>query len=194
MDPICHRGFCMHTIRRLSLTGGQLDIINNLAKASKERMSILENFLRENGKSEVTEFSMKEASDLIDRLRAVRAERVIEHYLTQNQLIFLDQLQDTPARREHTGSFLELRKKQSIHSLSSSEASELIAVLKTMKPPSEGEKLDAPLTVKQMDIINDLQDTEIRVAETERYLNQVVSKDLRHLTREEADELISRLE
>ncbi|AKA49170.1 hypothetical protein IX51_08725 [uncultured archaeon] len=184
----------MVMVKRMAPTDGQIDIISTLAKESLAAKDHVSEYLLKTGKEEIEGLSMKEASQLIDELKRVSAKVLIDRYLTPKQLIFIDQLQDTPQRRDYTNYFLKVRDKRSINSLSSSEASELIAVLKSMRPPSEGEKLDAPMTIDQIEVLNELQNTEERRAVTDRFLNQTLSKDMKELTRQEADELIGLLE
>lgn len=184
----------MVMVRRLAPTDGQMDIISLFMEESGIAREHVSEYLHRAGKAETDELSMKEASELIDELKRVSARILIDRYLTPKQLIFIDQLQDTQQRRDYTGEFLSSRNKRSINSLSSSEASELIAVLKSMRPPNEGEKLDAPMTLDQIEVLNDLQNTEERRAVTDRFLNQTLGKDLKELTRQEADELIGLLE
>lgn len=184
----------MCAARKIVLTNGQMDIILRLSSSTGERRMLLEDYLMRNGKRGLDDLTMNEATNLIGELSKLSGELRIEHFLSSHQLDFLDQLQDTQARRNYTRDFIATRGKNSIQSLSSSEASELISVLQTMKPPSEGEKLDAPMTIKQMERINELQNTEERRAFTERFLSQTISKDLQEMTRQEADELIGLLE
>lgn len=184
----------MCAARKMVLSEGQVDIITRLSSSSGERKMFLERFLKSNGMKRVGDLTMKEASGLIDELSRISGEVRIEHFLSSHQLDFLDQLQDTNARRGYTGDYLASRGKKSIHSLSGSEASELISVLQTMKPPSEGEKLDAPITIKQLERINELQDTEERREFTDRFIVQTLGKELNEMTRQEADELIGLLE
>ncbi len=184
----------MVLIKRLAPTEGQIDLISRLMEESVNANKHVTEYLSENGRGGVEELSMKEASQLIDELKKVSAKLLIERYLTPKQLFFIDQLQDTQQKRDYTREFISQRTKKSINSLSTSEASELIAVLKSMRPPSEGEKLDAPITLDQIEMLNGLQDTEERRAVTDRFLNQILSKDMRDLTRQEADELIGLLE
>lgn len=176
------------------LSEGQADMIARMRSISVERDRYVDSYLEGKGDRSIGELTMKEAKELIDELSRITEGVRIEHYLTHNQMIYVDQLQDTAPRRNYTAEFLKMRDKKSIDSLSTSEASELIAVLKSMRPPSEGEKLDAPITLKQMEKIHEFQDTEERRAVTERFLGEVLSKGLLQLTRQEADELISMLE
>lgn len=184
----------MPPMKKILITEGQLDVITRLSVSSGERYLHLENFLKKNGVKKIERLGMKEASELIEEMSRISAGVTIEHFLTESQLEFIDQLQDTEPRRIYTKEYVATRGKKSMNSLSSSEASELISVLQTMKPPSEGEKLDAPMTMKQMHAINELQSTEERRAFTDRFITQTLGKELTELTRQEADELIGLLE
>ena len=176
-------------------TKKQLDFIDKLRSASSEREDIVFKFLDSKEKGSISELSVPETSELIDRLKAVKVEgeNVSAGFATGKQISFLTNLQDTEERRSAARDYLRNLGKTSVNELSINEASELIDSL--MKMP-RGERLDASElapTSKQIKFIQSLQKSPNGSGITNSYLKKVRKAQLEELSRKEASELIELL-
>lgn len=180
---------------RSSPTKKQLDFIRKLRDASNEREERYQSFLSERKKSDVSELSVPETSELIDALKNIKVEgeQSGAGMATGKQINFLSSLQDTEERIETVSRFLKEHNKDSINILSIPEASELID--KLMQSP-RGERLDPTqlmATPKQVKFIKSLQKGDDAVKAAQKYLQDRGKKSEEELNRKEASELIERL-
>ncbi len=181
--------------RGASPTKKQLDFIDKLRGASPEREETVMKFLQTKEKSSISELTVPETSELIDRLKAIKVEgeNISAGFATGKQISFLTNLQDTEERRATARDFLSNLGKTSVNELSINEASELIDTL--MKMP-RGERLDASElapTSKQLKFIQSLQKSPNGSAIASSFLKKIRKAMLDELTRKEASELIELL-
>lgn len=179
-----------------SPTKKQLEFLENLRSASREREEKLRSYLSSKGKGDISELSVPETSELIDLLKNIKVEGEQGGgggLATGKQINFLSSLQDTAERQETVSRFLKEHAKDSINVLSIPEASELID--KLVQSP-KGERLDATklnATPKQVKFIKSLQKTEKSIATASKYLKDHGKGSEEELNRKEASELIEML-
>lgn len=176
-------------------TKKQLDFIEKLRGASSEREEAVMKFLKSKEKANISELSVPETSDLIDRLKTIKVEgeNISAGFATGKQISFLTNLQDTEERRSAAMKYLKNLGKASVNELAINEASELIDTL--MKMP-RGERLDASElapTAKQLKFIQTLQKSPDGSGIASSYLKKLRKAQLEELTRKEASELIELL-
>ncbi len=180
---------------RSSPTKKQMDFIKKLREASGEREEKLQSFLSSKGKSDISELSVPETSELIDALKSVKVEgdQSGAGLATGKQINFLSSLQDTEERIEMVSQYLKDHGKDSVNVLSIPEASELIDRL--MQTP-KGERLDPTqlrATPKQVKFIKSLQKDDAGVSAARKYLKDHGKASEDDLSRKEASELIEML-
>ncbi len=176
-------------------TKKQLDFIDKLRSASPEREEVVFKFLDSKEKGSISELSVPETSELIDRLKAIKVEgeNISAGFATGKQISFLTNLQDTEERRNAAREYLHKLGKTSVNELAINEASELIDSL--MKMP-RGDRLDASElapTSKQLKFIQSLQKSPNGTGTISSYLKKLRKGQLEELTRKEASELIEML-
>lgn len=176
-------------------TKKQLDFLEKLRSASSEREDAVIKFLDSKEKTGISELSVPETSELIDKLKTIKVEgeKISSGFATGKQISFLTNLQDTEERRSTARDYLENLGKDSVNELSINEASELIDTL--MKMP-RGERLDASElapTTKQLKFIQTLQKSPNGTGVASSYLKKHGKGMLEELTRKEASELIELL-
>ncbi len=180
---------------RSSPTKKQLDFIRKLRDASGEREEKYQSFLSAREKTDVSELSVPETSELIDALKSVKVEgeQSGAGMATGKQINFLSSLQDTEERIEAVSKYLKDHGKDSVNVLTVPEASELIDML--MQSP-RGERLDPTqlkATSKQVKFIKSLQKSDDSVKSAQKYLRDHNKKSEEELNRKEASELIELL-
>lgn len=176
-------------------TKKQLDFIEKLRNASPEREEAVLKFLSSKEKSNISELTVPETSELIDQLKTIKVEgeNVSAGFATGKQISFLTNLQDTEERRSAARDYLNNLGKTSVNELAINEASELIDTL--MKMP-RGERLDASElapTSKQLKFIQSLQKSPNGSDIASSFLKKIRKAMLDELTRKEASELIELL-
>ncbi|AKA47924.1 hypothetical protein IX51_01155 [uncultured archaeon] len=180
---------------RSSPTRKQLDFIKKLREASEEREEKLQSYLSSKGKSDISELSVPETSELIDAMKSIKVEGEQSGggIATGKQINFLSSLQDTEERIEMVSQYLKDHGKDSVNVLSIPEASDLIDRL--MQTP-KGERLDPTqlkATPKQVKFIKSLQKNEDSVAAASKYMKDHGKLSEDDLSRKEASELIEKL-
>lgn len=178
-----------------SPTKKQLDFLQKLRDASSEREERLLSYLSSKGKSDISELSVPETSELIDLLKNIKVEgeQMNAGLATGKQINFLSSLQDSEERQETVSKYLKDHSRDSINLLTIPEASELIDAL--MQSP-KGERLDGTklnATPKQVKFIKNLQKTDKGIAMASKYLKDHRKGSEEELNRKEASELIELL-
>lgn len=176
-------------------TKNQLNFIRKLRDGSEERENAFQEFLKEKGKSDVSELSVPEASEAIDAMKkiSVKGDTSAEGYATGKQINFLSKLQDTEERQSETRKYLEGLRKGSINHLSIKEASELIDKLIKMGGSDNSRNFETNATRKQIKFIQSLQKSERQLEVAKVYLKELKKESFDELSMKEASELINKL-
>lgn len=174
-------------------TANQEKFINRLKSESKEREEAFRKFMDQIGKTELPELTFGEASSLIDELRKVRVENPnpTNLYLTGKQLDLITRLQDSEERQKAVREYLGSHGMDAVNFLHLTEASELIDIL--MKIPGTQKNSTGNATRKQVQFIKNLQDSDVKLEITSKYLKDLGRGSIDDLTVKEASALIDRL-
>ncbi|MHB1708976.1 MAG: hypothetical protein ACYCT2_05830 [Thermoplasmataceae archaeon] len=176
-------------------TGSQFSFINRLREASPERENTFLDFLKERGKTNVTDLTMQEASELIDALKKIKVEndRSGSSYLTGKQLSYLQNLVRDPARSAESERYLKEHRKESLNFLAMDEASELIDAMRNVRVDTPENNSEKPASKKQVQFIKNLQTTDKHLEITKNYLEKLRKVSIDELTSKEASGLIDKL-
>ncbi len=110
--------------------------------------------------------------------------------ISKNQILFIKKLMETSDKRsEEFQKFLKTIKKSDISELDRNEASELIDSLKKIKVDNDTHA-EKTITSKQLKFIQNLNNSETRIRETNNFLKSHGNKSIEMLTIHESSELI----
>lgn len=179
-------------------TKSQMAYINRLLKTDMERNEIIEKFLLDRGKARVQELSVKEASELIDKLKSNSTGHTLNgmaggESASEKQASFILALQTDEARKAYVNKFLEAGRKKSLQELSVKEASELISDLKAMPSMGTEERGNFLITPKQLRFIAVLEKKPGNSKTVTDYLTRARKGMVDELLSSEASELITML-
>jgi len=179
-------------------TKSQMAYISRLLKTDIERNEIIEKFLLDRGKARVQELSVKEASELIDKLKSNSTGHTVNgtaggESASEKQASFILALQTDEARKSYVNKFLEAGRKKSLQELSVKEASELISDLKAMPSMRTEEQGNFLITPKQLRFIAVLEKKPGNSKTVADYLTRVRKGMVDELLSSEASELITML-
>jgi bacterioferritin (cytochrome b1) len=176
-------------------TKNQVEFIRKLREDGVDREAKVREYLSNKGKEDVKDLSMQEASELIDSLKKIKGpdSDKKEVLATGKQITFITNLQDTEERKNLIKSYLSEKKKESINSLSMTEASSLIDRLMQLKGGPRTSSADNLATKKQIQFIKNLQDTDSKLKFALSYLKDLKKMSVEELTKKEASTLIEKL-
>ena len=119
-----------------SPTKNQLSFIKKLRDAGYEGEETLQHYLHGKRKSRVSDLSVKEASELIEKLKSIHGTDnigIVNKNATKKQIQFIMNLQDTHKNMETAKKYLAGLKKKRLEEITINEASGLIDMLKVIK-------------------------------------------------------------
>lgn len=149
----------------------------------------------ESGVDAVSDLAMDEASKLIELLKEVKKKHNLPDilHITSKQIALIRSLQDGEARIAITSKFLKEHDLQDPEQLSLQDASALINSLLAAKAGTKEERMQSPITLKQLHFIESLSSKEKKQEILSRFLKKVKKKDPGELNRSEARNLIDLL-
>jgi len=177
-----------------NVTKNQLNFIKKLRESSMEREEKFKEFMKEKGKEKVEDLTIKEASELIEKLKGIKNEKdnSKEIYATGKQISFIENLQRNEKAEEITSEYLRNKDKKTVNFLTMQEASELIDKLKNISGIDNKNSI-RHITEKQLEYLKNLLNTDEKRKIAFKYLSLLNKKNIEDLTSKEASVLIDKL-
>lgn len=174
------------------LTTGQRKLIDRLRTDHAELSKAVKAFLAREGKDTVGDLSIDEASRLIEGLQKIRREKNIPDiiHVSKKQVALIRSLQDGEERIRITQKFLKERALSDPEELALHDASLLIDSLLAAKAGTKEERMQSPITLKQLHFISSLLSSGKKSEIFSRYMKSVKKKTPEELSRSEARNLI----
>lgn len=174
------------------ITPAQRKLIERLRTDHDVLASAVKKFLLENGVDSVGSLSIDEASRLLEVLQKLRKERNLPDiiHVTKKQIALIKSLQDGESRIRITTKFLKEHSLRDPEELTLHDASALIDSLLAAKAGTREERMQSPITLKQLHFIGSLSAQEKKKEILSRFLKKAKKKTPEELTRSEARSLI----
>ncbi len=174
-------------------TKSQLSYIEKLCSDNPSRKKMLQNFLKDQEVTDVSELTVRDASIIIEKLKKLEESNKgsrNDMSISGKQLQLIDKLQDSEPRKAETARYLRENHVASVGELSLNQASALIDAL--LKLP-RGKPSESPVSRKQIRFIQSLLKTGDNESISKSFLRDVRKKIIEELTSKEASELIDML-
>jgi hypothetical protein len=183
---------------KLGPTAKQVEYIEKLINEETGRNEVMISFLNAQNVSDVSDLSVRSASELIDLLRGKKMEgssgnERTTRPATPKQISYIENLQRSEESRLHVQDFLKKVRKKSLIEIDSNEASDLIDYLKPISGSGRQDNVTVPATEKQLKFIRNLQKALPAKDQIESILKKLKKKSIEELTVTEASDMITRL-